>query len=331
MIVSQAHPISIKTLSLADLGLAGTSHQTHIGLPENFQKDWKKFHSNKVNSQKGFLAIKDSGIDTVAIYTNSIISKNGNVRSPKIISTNKNTGISLPYESVITKIRQAKAFFENVNSEALFIFCSNVNSEPIVIIVEFNNYLEDYLKDIVREKKISTKLILPKDNEFQKIFTLSQQLLSLNNTGLKANEYVKLENQFKVENYVDARLKIDKAITLRQGQYKFRKQLLQNYNFKCCVSGCNIVDVLEACHIYPYRGLETNHPSNGIILRSDLHTLFDRSKIAFSTDYRVLLDHELKQNKDYGKFNNKKILLPNNNKPSHESLKICIDNFNENN
>ena len=39
--------------------------------------------------------------------------------------------------------------------------------------------------------------------------------------------------------------------------------------------GCDVVAVLKATHIMPYRGEETNHPSNGLLLRADLHTLFD--------------------------------------------------------
>jgi putative restriction endonuclease len=37
---------------------------------------------------------------------------------------------------------------------------------------------------------------------------------------------------------------------------------------------------LEAAHIMPYRGLQTHHPGNGLLLRADLHTLFDLGLIA---------------------------------------------------
>jgi hypothetical protein len=41
------------------------------------------------------------------------------------------------------------------------------------------------------------------------------------------------------------------------------------------VSGCPLVDIVEAAHIWPYRNLSDNHPHNGLLLRADLHTLFD--------------------------------------------------------
>ena len=49
-------------------------------------------------------------------------------------------------------------------------------------------------------------------------------------------------------------------------------------------TGCPVVDVLEAAHIHPYRGDETNHVANGLLLRADLHTLFDCGMLAIDPD-----------------------------------------------
>jgi putative restriction endonuclease len=43
---------------------------------------------------------------------------------------------------------------------------------------------------------------------------------------------------------------------------------------------------LEAAHIKPYIGEATNHITNGWLLRSDLHTLFDRHLIGVSDNYK---------------------------------------------
>ncbi|MCG7354741.1 HNH endonuclease [Roseomonas mucosa] len=42
--------------------------------------------------------------------------------------------------------------------------------------------------------------------------------------------------------------------------------------------------MLEAAHILPYRGEATNHPTNGLLLRADLHTLFDCGLLAIDPD-----------------------------------------------
>jgi hypothetical protein len=87
------------------------------------------------------------------------------------------------------------------------------------------------------------------------------------------------ENMFDPENVADGRSKTLRAIHQRQGQGKFRKDVLKAYGNRCAISGCAIVELLEAAHIHPYRGKETHHVSNGLLLRADLHTLFDLGMI----------------------------------------------------
>ena len=81
----------------------------------------------------------------------------------------------------------------------------------------------------------------------------------------------------------------DKAAVLalvrrRQGQPKFRADLIRAYGGQCAMSGCAFLPLLEAAHIFPYRGDETNHVTNGLLLRADLHTLFDLRLIAVRPD-----------------------------------------------
>jgi hypothetical protein len=80
---------------------------------------------------------------------------------------------------------------------------------------------------------------------------------------------------FSPTSIVDARLSIVRSVVQRQGQGDFRRALLHAYGGRCTISGCSIEAVLEAAHIIPYRGPETNHVQNGLLLRADLHTLFD--------------------------------------------------------
>lgn len=75
---------------------------------------------------------------------------------------------------------------------------------------------------------------------------------------------------------VDRRDRTMAAIRLRQGQPVFRKLLLEVYGARCAVTGTRAVEVLEAAHIMPYMGQHTNVVQNGLLLRSDVHTLFDR-------------------------------------------------------
>jgi hypothetical protein len=92
------------------------------------------------------------------------------------------------------------------------------------------------------------------------------------------------ETVFDPEGMVDARDKLLRGIKARRGQKVFRDRLLAAYDGRCAISGCAVLDVLEAAHIVPYRGGNTHHPTNGLLLRADLHTLFDCGLFAVDPD-----------------------------------------------
>jgi putative restriction endonuclease len=73
----------------------------------------------------------------------------------------------------------------------------------------------------------------------------------------------------------DERKVTARQICARRGQAKFRNALLERFGSACVVTRCELKDLLEAAHISPYRGDKDNHASNGLLLRADIHTLFD--------------------------------------------------------
>jgi len=83
------------------------------------------------------------------------------------------------------------------------------------------------------------------------------------------------EQDAETLNGEDRRAKELRAIFVRRGQRAFRRKLLKAYGKACAVTGCKITELLEAAHISPYRGGHTNKVSNGLLLRADIHTLFD--------------------------------------------------------
>lgn len=85
---------------------------------------------------------------------------------------------------------------------------------------------------------------------------------------------------FSPNSILDGRKRAIASVVRRRGQPEFRRRLIKLYEGRCAISGCDAIEALEAAHIMPYRGPETNHPSNGILLRADLHTLFDLGLLA---------------------------------------------------
>ena len=81
---------------------------------------------------------------------------------------------------------------------------------------------------------------------------------------------------------------------VREGQDRFRSALMDAYGSACAITGYNAVETLQAAHIYPYRGPATNRVSNGLLLRADIHVLFDRGAIAVhETSMEVLIKPHL--------------------------------------
>jgi putative restriction endonuclease len=120
----------------------------------------------------------------------------------------------------------------------------------------------------------------------------------------------------------DGREKTLASIVRRRGQPAFRHALVEAYAGRCAISGSSLADVLEAAHIVPYNGPRTNHTCNGLLLRSDLHTLFDLGRLAIETKgYTVILAPEL-AGSDYARFAGKQLALPvkASKRPSKEAL-----------
>lgn len=78
----------------------------------------------------------------------------------------------------------------------------------------------------------------------------------------------------------DSRLKVVAAVHRRQGAPRFRRALLSAYEGRCAMSRYDAPQALEAAHIIPYRGPQTNHVANGLLLRADMHDLFDLGLLA---------------------------------------------------
>lgn len=81
----------------------------------------------------------------------------------------------------------------------------------------------------------------------------------------------------------DQRKTVDRQIKQRRGQKTFRDKLLKS-NPVCAVTGCKLVDILEAAHIDAYRNDSHNDIGNGLLLRSDIHTLYDLNHFAINPE-----------------------------------------------
>ncbi|MED4632872.1 HNH endonuclease [Peribacillus frigoritolerans] len=116
----------------------------------------------------------------------------------------------------------------------------------------------------------------------------------------------------------------------RESAPAFREKLLSVYG-KCAITGESVYEVLEACHIQPYKNEDSNHIQNGILLRADIHKLFDNALICINDFYTVRVSPLLKS-EFYQSLDGLKIHLPTNKilYPSQKSLQYKMSLFKKN-
>lgn len=94
--------------------------------------------------------------------------------------------------------------------------------------------------------------------------------------------------------YVENRFGAEYLTRGRLGQGAFRVLVTDAYERRCAVTGEKTLPVLEAAHIKPYAALGPHRVNNGLLLRSDLHKLFDLGYVTVTPELRVEVSPWLK-------------------------------------
>jgi putative restriction endonuclease len=118
------------------------------------------------------------------------------------------------------------------------------------------------------------------------------------------------------------------TIQVRVGQSFFRKAVLSAYEYKCCITGLSIPELLVASHIVPWRVDSSNrlNPRNGLCLSAMHDRAFDAGLIAISDDHRVLISKKVTKTDEYAahtfiEYVGKPISLPEKFVPAPQFLK----------
>lgn len=79
------------------------------------------------------------------------------------------------------------------------------------------------------------------------------------------------------------------------------------------MTGERTLPVLEASHIMPYSDGGLNRTENGLLLRSDLHTLFDLGYVTITPDHKLLVSERIREEyengRDYYAFDKRELLV----------------------
>jgi len=110
-----------------------------------------------------------------------------------------------------------------------------------------------------------------------------------------------------VANRLEARIPLSDAVAepvrfgaeyltrARLGQGAFRVLVTEAYQRRCAITGERTLPVLEAAHIRPYAENGPHQLANGLLLRSDLHTLFDAGYLTVTEELRVEVSPRIRE------------------------------------
>ncbi len=93
------------------------------------------------------------------------------------------------------------------------------------------------------------------------------------------------------------------ARRVRKGQSRFRKALYTLYGSRCAFTSTDEENVLEACHIISHAKTGDNSLDNGLLLRSDIHVLFDEHLMTLANDGVHILVHKDVTAPEYARLN----------------------------
>ncbi|OPX89010.1 MAG: hypothetical protein A4E52_01126 [Pelotomaculum sp. PtaB.Bin013] len=144
---------------------------------------------------------------------------------------------------------------------------------------------EDWKPNIVQGKTYDTETMIGR-----KLYQLVQEKLS---RTVSTNTEID-----RVCENVNNRYGSGQIIYPRIGQGTFKVLVTEAYHRRCAVSGEKTLPVLEAAHIKPYSQEGPHRTSNGLLLRKDLHALFDRGYITIDENLYIEVSKRIKE--DYG-------------------------------
>lgn len=197
-------------------------------------------------------------------------------------------------KTIILKYRESRGRTNSIDPE---IGCS-VLAQPFFFRREdWIPIPEDWKSNIVRGKAYDTQTDIGK-----KLFDDVQ--LRLSSQNIKRGDISPRTGEPAPERYGS-----EYIARPRLGQGSFRALVTNAYSKRCAMTGERTLPVLEAAHIKSYAESGPHSIRNGLLLRADLHKLFDRQYITITPDLKIEVSkriHEEYQNgKDYYKLHGK--------------------------
>jgi len=183
----------------------------------------------------------------------------------------------------------------------------------------------NWSKSIVQGKSYDTREIVGK-HLWERVEKLLEKYLFLNADNERKSQFLIEEPESPTYgNFILTKVRI--------GQGAFRVLITEAYSRRCCITGERTLPVLESAHIRPYAEAGPQLISNGILLRSDMHKLFDSGYLTITNESKIEISQRIKEEfengKEYYQYHGKNLLsLPR--KDQDKPNKTYVDWHNSN-
>lgn len=248
--------------------------------------------------------------------------------------------VTLALDSIYDEHGGGEPFFDLGDGTWVLFYSAHRNNTNGETAVTWNNALLNNLRDgvpvgvfrQVRKTSDGYMRSLAYVEDFDAVsgvFTLHGPVLPSNEErfvspmrAMLVEEGADLPTAAELEEDARAFSRVSQAV--RTGQGKFRKKLLDAYGGRCALSGCGVDDVLQAAHIIDFRGQASNIVPNGLLLREDIHTLYDRSLLSVNPETLSIELNPRIMYSEYREFDKRALCVPEdpNLRPNREYLEI---------
>ena len=224
--------------------------------------------------------------------------------------------VARPGKEIITTSSKSIKSFKNLKESIAF---AEIDRELFLLLQEIPNQL--WFEQLLLETyfpNLKDAYLRPERNYEEE--SIENEILNEPKEAYQ-NHIQRLKETLEEDEY-------EEEIYVRGGLFK--KTIPKIYNHTCCITGMKIesshnVQMIDACHIFPFGLSGDDTVTNGIALSPTLHRAFDRGLITINSDFVVRVSptvNEEESNFTLTQFSGQQIFLPEKEKyyPSQTSL-----------
>lgn len=212
----------------------------------------------------------------------------------------------------------AISFFTTPKEERLMISITKGKEDSDKKSEEERKYIEDELRKSSHEfekahfsnRKIPAGItLISKNKNKASVAVASKTILARDLANKDDDDLIKIityfcgvyreyiDQCFISENLPDPQIKDKKVLVrIRRAHNKFRKEVSIRCKNTCVITGCKLLEICDAAHIVPYSEWAGYDANNGLLMRADMHRLFDKNKIIIEENGNIVITDKNIQN-----------------------------------